>query len=177
MPIESDCPLLGGFCIRHKPSHIIHKSTNTVVITAVLKLGHCDIYFFKCYAQLTFLAQLSGVARQTDAGERNGSIQTGGPVQTGVRLAFIDLCTNRTQSAVIPHHPYLVDCGSVHMCVCVCTSFTVLPSVSRRTHTDVLWPVVVAGSAILTHAGWTRQEIYVDKTVQNRLVTTTLKNR
>lgn len=119
MPIESDCPLLGGFCIRHKPSHIIHKSTNTVVITAVLKLGHCDIYFFKCYAQLTFLAQLSGVAWQTDAGERNGSIQTGGPIQTGVRLAFIDLCTNRTQSAVIPLHPYLVDCGSVHMCLWV----------------------------------------------------------
>lgn len=100
-------------------------------------------------SQLTLLAQLSSVARQTDAGERIGSIQTGAAVQTWVGLAFIHLCGNRT--AVIPRHPEVSRRTAVlvHWCTC----FAVLPIVPRCAHTDVLGSVFVAGTSVLTHAG------------------------
>lgn len=170
--------------------YVINPHTSSIsqliVITAVLKLGHCDIYIyvyiFKHYSQLTFLAQLSGVARQTDAGERNGSVQTGGPIQTGVRLALIDLCTNRARSAVIPHHPYLVDCGScVHICVCVSVSVCVylFHSVAQciRAHTYRRLVVRCCSKIRRSDTRWLNKATDLrGQSVQDRLVTTTSKN-
>lgn len=77
--------------------------------------------------QLTLFAELSGVAGQAETGEGVDSIQTGGSIQTRVRLALINICRHKTQAYIIPHHSS-VSMGSIQFvkkeeeedCVLVC---------------------------------------------------------
>lgn len=66
-------------------------------------------------------AELSCIAGQAETGEEVDSIQTGGSIQTRVRLALINIC------------------------------FTVLASVSRCAHTYILHSFFVARASVLTH--------------------------
>lgn len=58
--------------------------------------------------RLTFFAEVSCVTGQTETGERVDSIQTGGSIQTGVRLAFINICRYKTQAFIMPHNSSII---------------------------------------------------------------------
>lgn len=62
-------------------------------------------------------AELSCVAGQAETGEEVDSIQTGGSIQTRVRLALINICRHTTQTCIIPHLPS-VSMGSIWLVIC-----------------------------------------------------------
>lgn len=101
--------------------------------------------------QLTLFTELSCIAGQAETGVGVDSIQTGGSIQTRVRLALINICRHTTQAYIIPHHHLSVQ-GQYNVDN-VCTCFTVLPGVSRCTNADILCSFLVAGASILTLTG------------------------
>lgn len=58
-------------------------------------------HFVITQVQLTLFAELSRVAGEAETGEGVDSIQTGGSVQTRVRLALVDICRHTRQACII----------------------------------------------------------------------------
>lgn len=104
---------------------------------------YLDFTRFTSVPQLTLFTELSGVAGQAEAGEGADSIQTGGSVQTRVRLALINICRHTT-AALLSHCIHLSvrgQYGGFKECVCVPVSQSC--PVYPGAHTQIFCPFLL----------------------------------